>query len=334
MRVRDAIAEIRKGDYPRTVVLWGSDPYVRSVGTREIVKAAGVRVPEMNLIRFEGTPDMRELKNALARVPFMSPVKVVLLEDTEILSKNVASAVSKQLEDAELGDGTLFVISALGALDKRKSFVKSLPKSALVIECSPLKGDALTRYIQSEAARRGRHIGRKAAEAVAQRTEEDLFAAESELDKLTCVTQGQITAEDVEKYTPPSPETNMFGTVDLFLVGRTQEAYREVEALLAQDPSPIGFLTFLANTFRQMLVARACRDAGFSEKRTVECIVAETGAREWAARKSYERCRRFTASQLRRKIEFLGDVDFGVKQGAFVLRTDLYAILSELFLRP
>lgn len=332
MLVRDAVKKVKEGlALPATIVLTGDEPYMRDMGVQELTRAAGVTEPEMNVAVFEGRPDMQQLREALARFPFLSEKKVVVLRETEILSSAAKTADSQPLEHALIEDHTLFVITAPGKLDRRKSYVKYLMRSALIVECAQLKGEALIKFIESEALRRRLHIGREAARVLAERTQGDMYVLSSELDRYEAVCTGQITRADVERYTPLSDELNMFGIWDLLAGGRYDAAYRDLQRLLQEDATPIGFITFLANTFRQMLVARACRDAGFQERRTVECICAETGAKEWTARRAYERSRQFTAEKLRANVRLLSEIDFGAKQGAYVLETDLYGLLQILF---
>lgn len=332
MLLRDAVKKIREGgSLPAIVILTGEETYIRTAGIRELTKAAGVVAPEMNVTTFEGRPPMRELKEALARCPFLSPAKVVVLKDTDILSSAASKELSKPLEDAVLDGSTLFIITTPGKLDRKKSYLKSISGSALIVECSPLSADALNRFIVSEAKRRKVHIGKAEAQKLAERTQGDLYAVASELDKLCTIVSGQITSEDIERYTTESEELNMFRIFDTFLAGRHEKGYSELKSLLADDPTPIGFMTFLSNTFRQILVARACRDARFPERRTIDCVCTETGAREWAARKAYERAVRFSASKLRENVRLLADADFGAKQGELVLATDLYGLMERLF---
>lgn len=332
MLLRDAVSKVRSGSVlPATVVLTGEEDYIRATGIRELIKAAGVTVPEMNVTTFEGAPPMHELIEALARFPFMSETKVVVLKETDILGTTASSALSKPLEKAVLEDHTLFVITTAGKLDKRKAYVKDLLSRALIVECNPLKDEALTKYIIGEAKRRRLHIGREAARELAERLQGDLCGINSELDKLASVVTGQITRDDIARLTPPSDELNMFGIFDTLAAGRHEQAYTDVKRLLAEDATPLGLVTFLANTFRQMLVARACRDAGFNERRTLDCVREETGAKEWTARRAYARSVQFPAERLRKNIQLLADVDFGVKQGEYILRNDLYGILQMLF---
>lgn len=331
MLVRDAVRAVKMGTMPKTVVLWGDEAYIRKVGERELVKAAAVVYPEMNVAIFEGRPNLGDLEAALGRIPFASPTKVVVLRDTDILSTGASTDLSKPLSRAPLEEHTLFIISAPGKLDKRKDYVKHLMGSALMVECASLAGEALRKCLVAEAKARGLIMGRAAAEMLADRTQGDLHAAMNELDKLSSVAVGEISVKDIEVYTPAPPEADVFRIHDLFVQGRTEEAMREVNALLEEDPTPIGFLTMLGNSFRQMLVARACRDAKFTQRRTIDCICQETGAREWVAKRAYDRASHFTAQKLRENVELMSEVDFGAKQGIYVLASDLYGLLARLY---
>lgn len=332
MLLNDAVKQVKSGSVtPGIIVLCGDEPYIRSFGIQKLIEASDTLLPEMNVSVFDGRPPIEELKIALERCPFMSRTKVVVLRETDLLSSDAPTAQAKHLENLRLDDGTLFIISAPGKLDRRKGYVKQLLSSAIIVNCDPLQGAAMTRFIAGEAKRRRLSIGNVPAEALAERTQGDLNAIVSELDKLASVCTGQITIGDIERYVPESEELNMFRIYDSLAAGKHKQAFREVMHLVSEDANPIGFVTFLANTFRQMLVARACRDARFSDRKTIECVCEETGAKEWAARRAFQHCTRFTASKLRDNVQLLASVDFGAKQGMYELERDLYPILERLF---
>lgn len=334
MQLDDAVRAVRNRKVTTgTIVLYGDEPYFRARGLKDLVDAAEVSIPEMNISVFDGRPEMSALTQALGRVPLMSDIKIVVLKETDLLSSSATTTLTKPLENAVIEDHTLFIITAGGKLDKRKGYVKSLQGSALLCECMPLKPDAQVRFIVNEAQQRGLHIDKGAARALADRVPDDLYGLTNELDKLASVLVGQITKRDIEFYVPPSDEMNMFAIYDDLAAGRVEQGHQKLNVLLADDPTPIGFITFLANTFRQMLIARACRDARFSMQRTIDCICSETGAREWSAQRAFDRCIHFTAPKLRENVRLLADVDFGAKQGVYVLQTDLFALIELLFSR-
>lgn len=331
MRVRDAVKSVKEGKLPATVILYGESAYIRSTGVRELTTAAGVSVPELNLMTYEGRPSMDSLRDALSKPPFMSENKVVVLRRTDLFGPGASADLSRPMEQMIIEDHTLFIVDAGEKIDKRKASVKHLLKTAMLIECAPLTGDALSGYIAALARQRRLHISKTSAESLAERCSGDLHVVAAELDKLKCVCRGEITQADLDRYSRPVPEAGVFAIQDLFLGGRCEEAKRAVDAMLRTESSPMGFLSMTADALRQMLIARTCRDARFPYQKTVGLITSETGARDWVARRAYDRSAHLSADKLRYGLRRLSEVDFGIKQGRYNPGTDLYALLYDIY---
>lgn len=331
MLVRDAVQKIKKGALPATVILCGEAEYIRSVGVRELTGAAQVEMPDLNVMTFEGRPPMSSLRDALGRPPILSAHKVVILRNTDLFVPRNGPDAGKPVANMTVEAHTLFIVDAGPKLDRRRASVKQLLKAGMLVECNPLRGDALDNYIVALGRQRRLHISKTCARSLAERCEDDLYVITSELDKLRHVCTGEITAVDLDRYCPPEPEASVFAIQDLMLSGRYEEAKGAVDNLLRNDPYPMGFLTMTANSLRQMLIARTCRDAGYAQQKTISIIMAETGAKDWAARRAYERCTRMPAARLRRALRRLSEVDFGSKQGLYTLTTDLYALLYDIY---
>lgn len=334
MKLRDAVSKIKSGKLPVTVLLHGEEEYIRVVGVRELMTAVRVSLPEINITVFEGRPSMGRLRDALAKPPLMSESKIVLLRATDILSAAAPNSLSRRLPELVLAEGTLFIIDAGEKIDRRKAAVKHILQHGLNVECQPLKGEPLISYVVQLSAMRHLHISRTAAQSLVTRCGGDLFVINTELDKLQFVCSGEVTGQDLDLYSRPMPEAGVFEIQDLLCAGHYAAAERAVRELLCRDASPMGFLSLTAAALRQMLIARACRDAGYSWQKTISTIVAETQAREWSAKRAYERSSHYSADHLRRAIARLAQIDFGAKQGIYLLEQDLYALLFEIWARP
>lgn len=331
MKVREAVQKVRAGGLPATVILHGEEEHIRRVGVRELVAAAAVELPELNVMTFEGRPSMEKLRDALGKPPFMAERKAVVLRRTDLFARNTPGSQSDPIRQMVVEDHTLFVIDAGEKLDQRKGSVRHLLGNGMLVECAPLKGEALHRYIASLARQRRLHLSQDVARSLAERCGDDLQTITTELDKLRFVCRGEITSADLDRYCRPVPEAGVYEIQDLLLAGRYEPARRAVERMINEDSSPIAFLTILANALRQMLIARTCRDARYQRQKTVQLIMQETGARDWMARRAYEKCVHLSADAIRRGLRRLSIVDFGAKQGRYHLASDLFALLCSIY---
>ncbi len=334
MKVKEAVTQIKNGKIKNFMILSGEDEGVKQQAFQTILKLLDVQMPELNYSVFEQRPDPQEVIRSLETLPFMGGRRVVVIKNTDILASAAAGDFSAPYERANIPADNVLVIVTQGNADKRKAFVKYVMKNGIFAECAALKDSELVSYIGNLAKQNNLLISSKNAQTLATLADGDLSVIKNELEKLKCVCKGDITAEDLEKYAVKSMQYNVYKIHDLMVAGHAQEAYGLMEKLLAEDANPIGFLTLLSNNFRQMLVARACRDAKFPDNKTISHVMEATGTWEFAARRALSQCKAFRARELRRAINKLAQMDFDAKQGVVILKTDLYALLIDIYMNP
>lgn len=334
MKANEALKQIKSGAVKNFIILSGEDDALKQQTFQGIMAALDVQMPELNLSVFEERSDPKEVVRSLETLPFMGERRVVVIKNTDILGSAAAGDLSAAFEKANFPEGNILLIVALGNADKRKAFVKFVIKSGLFVECGALKDHELTAYIVHTAKEKGLLISSKNAQTIAALSDGDMGIVQNELLKLACVSRGEITAGDIEKYAVKSLQYNVYKIHDLMAGGHAREAQGLIERMLAEDANPIGFLTLLSNNFRQMLVARACRDAKFPEAKVISHVMSATGAWEFAAKRALAQCKLFSAAKIRRALNKLAQMDFDAKQGMVVLKTDLYALLVDIYLNP
>lgn len=334
MKAQEALKQIKGGTVKNFIILSGEDDAVKQQAFQAILAALDVQMPELNLSVFEERPEPKAVLRSLETLPFMGERRVVVVKNTDILASAASGEWSAPFEKANLPAQNVLIVMAQGNADKRKAFVKYVMKNGMFVECNPLKDSELAAYIVQAAKQKGLLISGKNAQTIAALSDGDMGIVQNELSKLACVSRGEITADDIEKYSVKSMQYNVYKIHDLMAGGHAREAQALIERMLAEDPNPIGFLTLLANNFRQMLVARACRDARFPEAKVISHVMSATGAWEFAARRALAQCKLFTAAQIRRALNLLAKMDFDAKQGIVVLKTDLYPLLVDIYMKP
>ncbi|MBC5647268.1 DNA polymerase III subunit delta [Christensenella tenuis] len=334
MKAREALKQIKGGDIKNFILVAGEDDAQIQQAFHALLAALNVQMPELNLSVFEERPEPMAVVRSLETLPFMGERRVVVIKNTDLLSPAASGEFSAPFEKANLPAQNVLCIVHQGKVDKRKAFVKYVMKKGMFIECNAMKENELAAYIVQAAKRRGLLISVKNAQTLAALADGDMGIVQNELEKLSCVCRGDITADDIEKYAVKSLQYNVYKIHDLMVGGYAKEAHALIGRLLAEDNNPIGFLTLLSNNFRQMLVARACRDARFPEQKIISHIMKATGTWEFAARRALTQCKQFTAPQIRRALEKLAQMDFDAKQGVISLKTDLYPLLVDIYMNP
>ncbi len=333
MKAKEILKGLDKKDIKQYVVLYGENNFLIQEGLIIVLKAIDVQMPELNFSIFKEQPNITEVVKAMETLPFMSENRVVLIKDTDILSTTMASEQIKPLEKAMMPKENILIITAQGKLDKRKSFVKFLLKNGTAIECDTFSQNETVLFAKKKAEEKNLTISNADAQYFCELCGNDLYAICSELDKLSSVCVANITKNEIKKYVFVSAQYNIFKIHELLCAKKAVEAKQIIDKLLQDDPNPIGFLTLISNCFRQMLVARACRDAKFSESKTISHVCEETGVSDWVAKRAVLQCKSFTAESLRRGLKKLAQWDFDSKQGGVVLSTDLFALMMDIYRR-
>jgi DNA polymerase-3 subunit delta len=292
-----------------------------------------VETPELNLSIFEGRPEAGAVAAALETLPFMSPRRAVVIRNTDILGSGCPAEASKPLEKAVIPKTNVLVIYADSAIDKRKSLYKHIVKYGMTIDCEALQEGDIVSYIEKTAQKAGLIISRRNAQFLNEALESDMEAIGQELGKLVAVCTGEIRKQDIEMYVNKSAQYNAYKIHDFMVSGQYARAKELIDQIVRDDPNPVGMITMISNNFRQMLVARACKDAGYDNQRTIKHVVDATGAKEWTARRALESCKKYSAAKIRAGIKKLADMDYDAKQGGVVLKTDLFALLMDLYVK-
>lgn len=334
MKVQEALKQVKNGNIKSFMILSGEDDAVKQQAFHSIIKELDIQMPELNLSIFEERPDPKAVVRSMETLPFMGERRVVVIKNTDILSSAAAGDLSALFEKANMPEKNVLIVVTKGNADKRKAFVKYVMKNGMLVECSAMKERELATYIIQDAKQMNLLLSPKNAQMIATLSDGDLGIARNELKKLACVSRGEITAEDIDRYAVKSMQYNVYKIHDLMAEGYAKQAEILVERMLVEDGNPIGFLTLLSNNFRQMLVARACRDAKFPEAKIISHVMSATGTWEFAARRAIAQCKLFTAGQIRRAINKLAKMDFDAKQGIVILKTDLYPLLVDIYMNP
>ena len=331
MTPNEALKQLKNGQVKNFIILSGEDHYLKQHMLSAVQGALHIDMPELNLSVFEDRPDPKTVLCAMETLPFMSEKRITVIKGTDILSAQAAGDLSAAYMQSNMPASNFLVILTQGNADKRKAFVKFVIEQGMFVECNTMQDQDICAFVKNRAKQKGLMVSSKNAQVINEIGGGDLSTIANEVDKLSCICKGEISTADIEKYAVKSMQYNVYKIHDLMMGGHPQQASALISKMLEEDSNPIGFITLLSNNFRQMLVARACRDAKFPDRKTISHIVEATGAREFAARRALEHCKPFTAKKLRDAINKFAQMDFDAKQGVVSLKTDLFALLVDIY---
>jgi DNA polymerase-3 subunit delta len=206
---------------------------------------------------------------------------------------------------------TTAVILVAGKLDRRLKWTQALLKRALVVDCSPLSGAALTEWIRGEAARLDLQLTDEGIGVLRESAGHSLAQIKRELEKLTLTTPAGTVAgaAEVEASRGIEPGASVF---DLTTAIGARDCRRTLEILarnLEAGEAPLRILGALVWQYRRLwkmkdLFAQGGRDGE----------VARTLRIEPYRVKSF--FGRFSDPHLRRAFELFVDTDSKLKGGS------------------
>ncbi len=329
MKAKEAIEAIEQSKLKNLIILYGEERYfVKEV----MAKIEGsIATPEFNITYFENKPEIKDLLNAMETFPFMSEKRLVVIKNTEILSSTGSAEYLEPLNKFKIPQTTILLIQASKEPDKRKALVKKASKEGMLIDCCAIVGADIVNMAIALAKKRNLILSRANAQLICDISDGEMNIVANEVEKLSSICVGEISKKEIEFYAVKSQIYNIFQINDFLLAKKYKEAKAVLDKLLEEDPNPMGFLVMLSNNFKQMLVARACRDAKFSYDKTVEHIIKTTGAKNYPAKKAVENCKFFTLPKIREGLSKFAKMDFDAKQGIIDLKTNLFALLADIY---
>jgi DNA polymerase-3 subunit delta len=301
---------------------------------------------DLNTTRLEGqTIQPGDIESAAGTLPFLAGARLVLVENlTESGSgRDLIEKLPELFPSLPDSARLIFVETGLQghpqdspAEQKRKAARRSALKKLInAVENDP-RGKVMAftaprdvrRWIADRAAQHGAQIEPGAARVLAERIGDNLTLVNVELAKLATYTNGQrpITADDVERLTPYSPEASIFKMVDALAQRDGRVALNLFQRLIDEGDEPLRILGMIARQYRLLIQMREYLDGG----RPAGSAAAALGVRDFVASKLAGQARQYSLDQLERIYRHLLQVDLSIKTGKMEPKLALEAFIGRL----
>ena len=216
---------------------------------------------EWNWSVFHGTKDfdLDELLVELGMVPWGGSTKIVVMRKGELVPAATMEKLATWLEQhPEANCLALF----LEKVDKRWKYLRLLRPMALEIECVPLQGETLVRYVLDSCTEQGKEMKRATAEFFLERVGVNLLVIHNELEKLVAWSAGrkEITKHDVQIISSLSPgqiaSHTVFQMTDAIIQKNRQEALDVLHQLMSAGEPALRILPLIERQLRLVLAAK------------------------------------------------------------------------------
>lgn len=330
----DLLENLKKGDILPAYLFYGPESYLREQAVarfREKIFPSPY-LEDFNYTVLDGEETSpRELVNIATTAPFPEGRRLLLVKNPPYFKGKGTPAVDGEALEPEAereppGDQgellkyltspteyTCIIFNTSQPVDRRKKIFKQLEKKGRAIEFSYLNSRDLTRWLDKQAAARGKKIAPDAAEELLYRAGSGLQNLHSEINKLLSYVGDEkiITRGDVLVLTPPPEEEDIFAVVDAIGQRQPRRAIDGIKKMLVLKKPPQVILTMVARQFRLLIMAREAMERGGPPADAAK----KMGVHPFVAKKALSQCRNFSMPVLVGALHRLYLVDSDVKSG-------------------
>jgi DNA polymerase III subunit gamma/tau len=217
---------------------------------RSIHDATAIDVIEMDAASHRGIDDIREIRDRVALRPARSRMKVYIVDEAHMLTKEASNAVLKTLEEPP--DHVVFVLCTT-ELQAMLPTIRS--RCQRFVFQRPGLGE-ISEVLRRIATAEGIEIDDAAVQLVARAASGSFRDGVTILDQLSTAQSSAIGAEDVRALLGTADEASLFGTIDLVGAGDAAGLLRLVDDLAESGTDLASFTTGLLGHLRGLFLTQ------------------------------------------------------------------------------
>jgi DNA polymerase-3 subunit delta len=324
-------------------ILYGQDDFSLCQAVEKIKADLGDwEMVAVNTTRLEGQHlTLSELRNKCDAAPFLSSYRLVMVDGLleRFEGKQSRPRSGKRKSENGLGEWeglasyitqmpvTTVLMLVDGGIKAHNPLLKKLSQLAEVMTFPLLRGRDLKAWIQQWVRAEGGDITPEAVNLLTEFIGGDLWAMNSEIQKLLLYSQERpISEDDVRQLVSYVQEANIFALVDAVAEGRTELAQRILHRLYHDGVAPIYILTMITRQFR--LIAQA-KDLGPGLSRPQ--IQDRLGLKSsYSLDKTLAQARLYDFEGVKRAYDKLLETDLAIKTGKYNDQLALELLVTEL----
>ena len=216
-------------------------------------------------------------------------------------------------------------------VSQKNGLFSRLPKGAVVREFPLPAGADLEKWIAQRAKELGGAINPAAAHVLAESIGSDLWALDSELQKLLTYTAGRpVGQEEVRLLVAQVREANIFALIDAVMASRPGPALGLTHQLLDGGTSPSHLLVMLARQMRLLLQAKDLMGRGVAPQALADALGFKS---PWPAKKLAQQAEGYSYLRLGAIHRRLVEEDLALKTGKRTPEVGLDLLVMELCTR-
>ncbi|MEX2288596.1 MAG: DNA polymerase III subunit delta, partial [Planctomycetaceae bacterium] len=253
------LGDAGKLDIPPVVVLHGPERYLLRAALEKIVERVlgqGEGDDELGLARFEGSNvDLKTIVDELSTISMWGDRRVIAVDEADPFVSENRSALERYIDKP--AKKSVFVLM-VKSWPKTTRLAKRVAQVGLDIECSPLKGAALIRWLTDLArSEHGKQLERDAAALMVELAGPELGLLAQELEKLAAFVgeRASIGVDDVRTLVGGWRAETTWVMIDALRTGNLPLALVSLDKLLSAGEAPQKILGGVNFVFRKLAVA-------------------------------------------------------------------------------
>lgn len=322
-----ALKEIKKGNIEPCYLLYGEEEYLKKKILEELEHT--LLEEEMAAFNYD---IYSSKKNSLAEIisraespAVLSQNRLVVVTGCPYFSESLQDLESKKLlsylESPVRGTCLVFISSGV---DRRKKVTKLMLKNNWAVNCEPVKGSSINQWIRKKLQQENKAMDSEAQQILTQRTGNNLYRLEQELNKLFCYAGDEkiITREAAALLITDSVEVNIFELVDSLGRRDKKQALIMMQGILKMNEHPLKILTMIARQFRLLIQTKSCLKEGIPRRE----IASTLKVQPFVVNKLLGQAENFTSQELADALILSHETDLKIKTG----RLDPYEAMDHL----
>jgi DNA polymerase III subunit delta len=238
-------------------VLFGSQWHLKQQAVSRLKELVlGADADDTAVSRFSGPEtDVVLVLDELRTVSMWSAQRLVIVDDGDDFVSRHRAALEKYVA-APSKKGVLVLV--VSSWPKTTRLAKLVAQSGLDLDCSELKGAALSKWLQDTALQTYQlKLPRDAAALLMELIGEELGALDQELNKLSAYAGAsrQVTADDVRQLVAGWKVETTWAMADAVRDGQVGTALAALHDLLASGEAPMRLLGGIGFVFRKLALA-------------------------------------------------------------------------------
>ncbi len=256
-----------------------------------------------------------DIENLALSIPMLSDVQIILIREIHKIHEEqllfVTPLFTKRLEQ------TIFILECEKVDERKKIFkplikkIKGVPFERMNFE-KPYENQ-IPAWLEKRALNKyQKPISPQAIALLLERIGPDLYALDTELAKLACISKCPSISEELIHSTVLSRHFNIFNLVALIAHGHFGKAIGQIPFLLSVDPHLTQFLVLLHRRFLLLLKVKLMQLRGFNDDQVAKALQINL----WFLRKGLRYCEQAQKFQ----VQTIADILTGITDLEYRLR--------------